>query len=50
MSPREKSNTKKVEVFLSVGNVEKLKQEAIKKGTSMSGLIRMIVLEHLNEQ
>lgn len=46
MSPREKQNTERTYVFLPPEMLKSLKKEADEKGTSVSGLIRMIVLEH----
>lgn len=46
MSPKQKQNTERTYVFLSPDVLESLRQEAESKGTSVSGLIRMIVLEH----
>lgn len=50
MSPRPKANSTRINVFFSDEVVEKLKTLAEEKGTSVSGLIRMIVLEHLAEK
>ena len=50
MSPRPKQNTEKTYVFLTPDVLESLKKEADDKGTSVSGLIRMIVLEHENRK
>lgn len=47
MSPREKANSERINVFFSEEVVVKLKQIALEKGTSVSGLVRMIVLEYL---
>ena len=47
MSPRQKSNSERTYVFLSPQTLAELKALASKKGTSVSGLIRMIVLEYL---
>ena len=49
MSPREKANTERVNVFFSADVLEKLKTDAREKGTTVSGLIRMIVLSYLQE-
>jgi len=46
MSPREKENSAKVYVFLPPDIVQSLKVEAKSKGTTVSGLIRMLILEH----
>ena len=48
--PREKANPVKVNVFFSDEAIEQLKVEAQKRGTTLSGIIRMIVLEHLDAQ
>lgn len=50
MSPREKANTERLNVFFSKEIVSKLKDIAETKGTSVSGLIRMIVLEYLSNK
>lgn len=50
MSPRPKANSERTNVFFSPDVMEKLKEIAEKKGTSVSGLIRMIVLEYLAEE
>ncbi len=47
MSPKAKANTQRVSTFLSVQHLEALKQEAESKGTNVSALIRMIILEYL---
>ncbi len=45
MSPKPKANTERTNVFFSPDVMEKLRNVATEKGTSVSGLIRMIVLE-----
>lgn len=50
MSPRPKSNSERTNVFFSQEVMETLKKLAEEKGTSVSGLIRMIVLEYLSKQ
>lgn len=47
VSPREKANTERVSTFLSTQHLQALKDEAEKKGTNVSALIRMIILEYL---
>lgn len=47
MSPRPKANTIRTNVFFSESTMEQLRDIADRKGTSVSGLIRMIVLEYL---
>ena len=47
MSPRQKANSERTNVFFSPEVMQQLKKMAAEKGTSVSGLIRMIVLEYL---
>lgn len=47
MSPRPKANSERTNVFFSPEIMEDLRKLATEKGTSVSGLIRMIVLEYL---
>lgn len=47
MSPRPKANSERTNVFFSPEIMEELRKIAAEKGTSVSGLIRMIVLEYL---
>lgn len=47
LSPREKANTERVSTFLSEKHLSELREEAERKGTNVSALIRMIILEHL---
>lgn len=49
MSPREKANTERVSTFLSASHLEQLREEAEKKGITVSALIRMVILEHLEK-
>lgn len=49
MSPRPKSNSERTNVFFSPETMEQLRDIAERKGTSVSGLIRMIVLEYLSK-
>ena len=49
MSPRPKANSERTNVFFSPEVMQQLRKTAEKKGTSVSGLIRMIVLEYLSE-
>lgn len=49
MSPRPKANTERTNVFFSLEVMQELKNLAAEKGTSVSGIIRMIVLEYLAE-
>lgn len=50
MSPRPKANTERTNVFFTPEVMDQLRQLAERKGTSVSGLIRMIVLEYLAEK
>jgi len=50
VSPRPKANSERTNVFFSPDVMEELRKIAEKKGTSVSGLIRMIVLEYLAEK
>lgn len=50
MSPREKANSERTNVFFSPEVMDALRNLAKEKGTSVSGLIRMIVLEYLANQ
>lgn len=47
MSPKSKENTERINVFFSTEALERLKAEASERGMSVSGLVRMIVLEWL---
>lgn len=47
MSPKGSANTERVNVFFSPETVKELKQLADEKGTTLSGIIRMITLEYL---
>lgn len=49
MSPRPKANSERTNVFFSPDVMRKLKEIAEQKGMSVSGLIRMIVLEYLEK-
>lgn len=49
ISPRDKQNTERVNIFLSTEHLEAVRKEADEKGSTVSGLIRMIVIEHLNK-
>lgn len=47
VSPRPKANSERTNVFFSPEIMNQLRNIAEEKGTSVSGLIRMIVLEYL---
>ena len=50
MSPREKSNSERINVFFSPEALSKLKKLASEKGMTVSGIVRMIVLEYLADK
>lgn len=50
MSPKKKANTERVSTFLSPSDLNKLEHEAAIKGTTVSGIIRMIILEYLAQK
>lgn len=50
MSPRPKANSERINVFFSDDILQRLKSMAAEKGTSVSGLVRMIVLEYLAQK
>lgn len=50
MSPRPKANSERTNVFFSSDVMKTLREKAEEKGMSVSGLIRMIVLEYLAQQ
>ena len=45
MSPKEKSNTVQIRVFIPPHVYEEMKKEAESKGTTISGLTRMVLME-----
>ena len=47
MSPKSPENTERINVFFSETVLDQLKQEASERGMSVSGLVRMIVMEWL---
>ena len=49
MTPRKKANSERINVFFSLEILERLKRIADRKGISVSGLVRMIVLDKLNK-
>lgn len=50
MSPREKGNTVQIRVFVPPEAYKKMQKEAKEKGTTISGLTRMIILERYAEK
>lgn len=50
MSPKLKRNSERINVFFTQEIVEWLKKQADLKGTTVSGIVRMIVLEHIGKQ
>jgi predicted DNA binding CopG/RHH family protein len=47
MSPKSLENTERINVFFSPAVLDRLKQEAAERGMTVSGLVRMIVMEWL---
>ena len=47
--PKQKANSERINVFFSPEVLERLKRIAERKGITVSGLVRMIVLEKLNK-
>lgn len=47
MAPKKVENTERINVFFSPAILERLKQEASYRGMTVSGLVRMIVMEWL---
>lgn len=47
---KQKQNTQRINVFLSKDLLKELQDEAESKGTSVSALIRMILLERRNSK
>ena len=50
MAGRPKENTERTNVFLSPEDMQQLRKVAAEKGTTVSGMIRMIVLEYLSKE
>lgn len=50
VSPRPKANSERINVFFPPDVLQKLKALAEAKGTTVSGLVRMIVLEYLAQK
>ena len=44
------ANTEKVTIFLSADTLAKLKESAASRGTTVSGLVRMVVMEYLAKE
>lgn len=47
MSPKSPENTERINVFFSKTVLNQLKSEALDRGMTVSGLVRMIVMEWL---
>jgi len=47
MSPKSPENTERINVFFSPAVLERLKREAAGRGMTVSGFVRMIVMEWL---
>lgn len=50
MSPKEKKNTVQIRVFIPPDAYKRMQAEAAEKGTTISGLTRMIILERYSKQ
>ena len=50
MSPRKKTNSERTNVFFPPDVIKELKRLSEERGTSVSGIIRMIVLEYLSNR
>lgn len=50
MAPRKPDNSERINVFFSPSVVDDLREEADMRGTTVSGLVRMIVLEWLRKE
>lgn len=50
MPPRDGGNSERINVFFSPEVLKDLQEEAKKKGMTVSGLVRMVVLEYLENK
>ena len=50
MSPKSPENTERINVFFSKEILERLKAEASERGMTVSGIVRMIVMEWLKQR
>jgi len=50
MSPKSKENSERINVFFTPEVLEKLRKTAQAKGMTVSGYVRMIVMEHLEDK
>ena len=50
MSAKQKENTERIQVFFSSETLGKLKAMAAEKGGTVSGMVRMIVLEYFQKK
>lgn len=50
MSPKEKKNTVQIRVFIPPETYEQMQEEAEEKGTTISGLTRMVLLERYSKK
>lgn len=50
MSPRKPDNSERINVFFSPSVVEALREAAEDRGATVSGLVRMIVLDWLRRE
>lgn len=49
MSPKSPENTERINVFFSKAVLDRLKAEASERGMTVSGFVRMVVLEWLKK-
>ena len=49
MSPKSSQNTERINVFFSPDDLAELKQDAKRRGLTVSALVRMIVLEWMDK-
>lgn len=49
MSPKSPENSERINVFFSPAVLDRLKAEAVERGMTVSGLVRVIVMEWLKE-
>jgi hypothetical protein len=50
VSPRPKANSERINVFFAPSVVDQLRELAEQKGMTVSGMVRMIVLDYLAEK
>jgi len=50
MSPKQIENTERVSTYIRKEHLESLKIKAMERGLNVSSLIRMLIVEYLNEK